>query len=90
MELESKIQSKITGYLTENGFYNNKILAASRSGFPDLLTIKNGITYYFEVKNETGKLSALQSVVIDRINKDKQIAFVVRSLDEFIKIWEEL
>jgi hypothetical protein len=62
----------------------------SRGGFPDLLAVKKGITYYFEVKALDGVVSALQQNTIYMLNIDRKIAFVVYSFNEFIKIWESL
>lgn len=88
--LEKTIQNKIVKYLTENGYYNNKAIRMSRDGFPDLLAVKNGITYFFEVKAPGGDLSALQEITIKKLNEHKNIAFVVWSYDKFVKIWERL
>lgn len=51
---------------------------------PDCLVIINGVTYFFEVKIGGDRLSKLQKVTIDEINKDRELAFVVKSYDEFI------
>ena len=88
--LESAIQSKIVKYLTAGGYYNNKAIKMSRDGFPDLLTVKNGITYFFEVKQPGGVVSPLQEITIAKLNQDKQIAFVVYSFEEFKNIFEGL
>ena len=61
---ESATQSKIVKYLTAAGFYNNKSIRMSRDGFPDLLAIKKGKTYYFEVKQPGGIISPLQEITI--------------------------
>ena len=87
---ESAIQSKIIKYLTTNGFYSNKSIRMSRAGLPDILTVKNGITYFFEVKQPGGVVSPLQEITISKLNQHKQITFVVYSLKEFKKIWESL
>jgi hypothetical protein len=68
----------------------NKLLCCSKSGYPDIIITKQGQTYFFEVKTETGKLSELQRVVHAKLNQHKEIAFVVRSLEEFKIIWGEL
>jgi len=88
--LEKNSQSKIIKYLTANGFYNNKSIRMSRAGLPDILTVKNGITYFFEVKQPSGIISPLQEITISKLNQHKQIAFVVYSFDQFKKTWESL
>lgn len=88
--LEWKIQAAITRWLRVHRITHNKLLNLTYAGWPDLVAVKNGITYYFEVKKPGGKTTRLQNVVIEALNRDRQIAFVVKSLEEFIKIWEEL
>jgi len=88
--LESKIQSKITDYLTKNRFYSNKILSASRNGFPDVLAVKNGNVYLFEVKQPGEELKPLQEITIKKLNEHKEIAFCVQSFDQFLIIWRKL
>lgn len=62
----------------------------SRAGLPDVLTVKSGITYFFEVKQPGGVVSPLQQITMSKLNQHKQIAFVVYSFDQFKKIWESL
>lgn len=87
---EAQIQSKITEYLRKNNIEYNKLMSMSKAGWPDLITVKNGVCYFFEVKQPGGKTSMLQESVINRLNKDRQIAFVVKSVEKFIEIWEGL
>ena len=87
---ESKTQSKIVDHLTKGGFYCNKSIRMSRAGFPDILVVKSGITYYFEVKTPGGVVSPLQQNTIDKLNSVRVIAFVVWSFEEFKEIWERL
>lgn len=90
MPAESKIQSKIVEYLTKSGYYCNKSIRMSRSGFPDLVAFKGSNAYYFEVKAPGGVVEPLQQNTIDKLNCCKNIAFVVWSFDEFKEIWEGL
>lgn len=90
MAAESKTQSKIVNYLTKGGYYCNKSIRMSRSGFPDLVAFKGSDVYYFEVKAQGGMVDLLQQNTIDKLNKDRKIAFVVWSFDEFKEIWESL
>ena len=55
-----------------------------RSGMPDLAIVKNGVTYYFEVKTQKGKLSNNQLKTFDELSKENINVTVVRSLQEFI------
>lgn len=87
---EWRIQATITKWLKKNHVIYNKLMSLTFAGWPDLLIVKNGNCYFFEVKKIGGKLSRLQEIAISNLNKTKEIAFVVRSLDEFLKIWEGL
>lgn len=60
--LESKLQSKIIKKLESNGFYVVKIIRANKSGFPDLLVLKDGKTTFIEVKQPKGVVSELQKL----------------------------
>jgi Holliday junction resolvase len=60
--LESKLQSKIIKKLELNGFYVVKIIRANKSGFPDLLVLKDGKTVFIEVKQPKGVVSELQKL----------------------------
>lgn len=90
MPAESKIQSKIVEYLTKSGYYCNKSIRMSRSGFPDLVAFKGSDAYYFEVKAPGGIVDLLQQNTIDKLNAVRKIAFVVWSFEEFKLIWLKL
>ena len=58
-----------------------------RSGSPDLcVALPNGLIYFLEVKNEKGKQSDSQIHFESELKKRDHYYFVVRSLDEVIKI----
>lgn len=88
--LESKIQSKIIKFLKKDCGFPTTKLVASLDGWPDVITVINGITYYLEVKQPCENLKVLQKITIDKLNKDKQIAFKVESLDDVKKIIERI
>lgn len=54
------------------------------NGFPDLLCIANGKTFYCEVKTPTGKLRADQIKFIKVLQEHKQLVCVASSIEEFI------
>ena len=58
----------------------------SKSGFPDVIVVKDSISFYFEIKTEKDKLSKLQEITINKLNKCKKIAYVISSLEEFKQI----
>lgn len=67
--LESQIQSKIIKKLEDKGWLVLKIIKLSKSGYPDLLCLRNGITMFVEVKRPNGKLSELQKVRIKELRE---------------------
>lgn len=58
----------------------------SKRGIPDILVIKSGRTIALEVKTKTGKQSEYQKEVEENFKKQGQEYYIVRSLDEVIKI----
>jgi hypothetical protein len=84
--LESKIQAKIIKSLEAFGCYVVKVMAANRSGVPDLLVCYHGSFYGIEVKNETGKPSALQLHHGDLIERSGGRFAVVRSVLDALEL----
>ena len=79
---EQLIQSAIKKELTNNGWLVIKIIMASVSGVPDLMAMKDGKTVFIEVKNEIGKLSAIQEYRIKEIRNVGIEVIVARSKDD--------
>ena len=52
------------------------------AGLPDLVVIYLGCTVWFEVKNEKGKVTALQAATHQRMADAGGDVYVVRSVDE--------
>lgn len=52
------------------------------AGIPDIIACIDGQFYAFEVKTETGKVTALQNATIKKILACGGHAYVVHSLDE--------
>ncbi len=85
--LESKIQTKITLYLKSINHMVNKISVCSLNGWPDLVSIDlDGNHYYWEVKNETGRMSMVQQIIHKRLKNRCCIVHTVRSVDEVKEI----
>ena len=83
---EQLIQSAIKKELTNNGWLVIKIIMASVSGVPDLMAMKDGKTVFIEVKNEIGKLSAIQEYRIKEIRNVGIEVIVARSKDDIAKL----
>lgn len=65
--LEQKIQSKIIKKLELNGWLVLKLIKVSKSGYPDLIALKNGKTIFIEVKQPNGVLSEIQKYRIKEL-----------------------
>ena len=79
---EQKIQSSIIGWLESQGWLTVKTVVMSKSGFPDIIAIKDGINVWIEVKAQRGVVSKLQLLRIKQLNDKGAIAFVAYSLDD--------
>jgi len=79
---EQQIQHKIIKYLESNGYYVVKIIAANKSGVPDVIAAKDGKVIFIEVKTLIGKLSPLQKYNIKKIQKCGNRAIIVHSAVE--------
>ena len=88
---EKDIQKKILNCLRQENVYAVKVVLASKNGVPDILACINGQFVAFEVKNgDKGVVSKLQEYNIEQIKKSMGLAFVVRSVDEFLSIYNSL
>jgi Holliday junction resolvase len=85
MKPEEAIVAKIKKHLIKRGFWVIKLTqvgAYQQAGLPDLLAIKAGKAYFFEVKTETGVVSKLQTHTIEVLRGFGAVAEVVRSVVE--------
>ena len=73
---EQQIQKKITTQLEKDGYLVLKIIKCNKSGYPDLIAVKQNDTLFVEVKRPKGKLSELQKVRIEDM-KQRGINVVV-------------
>ena len=85
-----KIQGRIKEFCDRHGHPYNKTVAMSVKGWPDVMVVIDGITYYFEVKAPGDKLSPVQKNVHRKLNSKLKICFVVESYDKFLDIYETL
>ncbi|NCB01182.1 MAG: VRR-NUC domain-containing protein [Spirochaetia bacterium] len=80
---ESTLQSKVIKYLEEKGAYVVKVIAASKSGVPDLLVCYQGKFLALELK-APGRLSETKPLQIynrNRVVKSGGTAIIVDSLE---------
>lgn len=102
MKSEKAIQTEIIKYLRSEMFLVFKINDRFYSGLPDIYCCRiagegrlagenrSGVSYWFEVKNEAGKLSPLQSYEIRQIKEHGIFAGVVRSVEDVKHIIREV
>ncbi len=86
----SQLQAKISRWALDHGYEYNKLISMSKGGWPDCLIVINGITYYFEIKIGKDRLSPLQKMRIKTLNKDREIAYLIKNWQDFIDIAERL
>lgn len=79
---ESNLQTKVMRYLHSKGLYARKIHDTYLSGFPDVICVIMGKAVFFELKSDKGKLSKIQEVEMEKIEKAGGLFFVIRSMQE--------
>ena len=89
---EQQIQRKIIKYLESEGHYVVKIVQATRSGIPDILSCVNGKFVGIEVKRpETvNNVSPLQLHNLCKITDTKGIAFVATSVADVERVLKDI
>jgi len=85
----SKIQSQISKFCAERNVLYNNLVTMSKAGWPDVMIVSNGITYYFEIKYGKDTLKPLQKYIIDKLNKHSKIAFIAKTFQEFKQIYRD-
>lgn len=80
--LEATIQRKILDYLTSIDAYPIKIVAATKSGNPDIICCLNGRFMAIEVKQPGKHPTELQKLKMDKIRAAGGVAFVACSIDD--------
>ena len=82
---EQKLQKKIIDYLEKIGFYVVKTITCNKKGVPDILACApDGVFVAIEVKYGANIPSKLQEYNIQRIVKNRGIAFVAWDLESVI------
>lgn len=77
--LESAIQAKIIKRYEAQGYMVVKVTLCNKTGFPDLMLLKDGKASFVEVKRPGQKPRPLQ---VYRINELRQAGFDVQVLTE--------
>ena len=90
MKPETKLMRQILSALRKRGVYARRIAGSNYQhvGLPDIWCCVDGKLICLEVKTETGRLSKIQKLEIERIRRAGGIAEVVRSVDQAIGLVE--
>lgn len=67
--LESIRQKKIIDRLTKEGWYVIKLIKTNKNGIPDLLALRDGVSWFIEVKQPKGVLSEIQKFRIQELRE---------------------
>jgi len=65
--MASKFQNKKINEYNKKGYTVIKTIRLNINGYPDLFLLKQGLTYFREVKEGNDKLSELQKLRIDQL-----------------------
>jgi VRR-NUC domain len=77
--LEQTIQTRLIRQFKSEGYYIIKLIRASKSGYPDLLLLKDGVATWVEVKAPGGRISPMQRLRAKELIK---AGCVVRFMDD--------
>uniref|UniRef100_A0A6H2A3U8 Putative VRR-NUC domain-containing protein n=1 Tax=viral metagenome TaxID=1070528 RepID=A0A6H2A3U8_9ZZZZ len=64
------------------------LIQLCQEGTPDILVIQYGRPIFFEVKSDTGKVSTAQEILMELLENQGALCYVVRSVDEVIALLE--
>ncbi len=83
---ESIVVSAVRNWLVKRGFdvTRHQQGMGSRKGFPDLTALRDGITYYIEVKTAFGKLSPYQEEFRDVCEAHGGTYICARGIDDLV------
>lgn len=90
--LESEIQRDIIKFLKAKGAYVEKVIAASKSGVPDLYGCYKGMFFYIEVKTPKTRdnVSDLQKIKIKSAIRAGGKAIVAWTIEQVADLLKEI
>ena len=88
---EADIVRKIIAWLKNNDFWAVKMHGGPFQimGLPDVLAIKDGRAFWFEVKTPRGVPTSVQLYVMKQLRKHGCVAEVVRSVSDVVSVMEQ-
>lgn len=82
---ESELESILVREVRRIGGRAYKWVSPGNDGVPDrIVFFPDGRVFFVELKTETGKLSAVQKIQINRLKELKQTAITIKGLQELI------
>lgn len=88
--LEKDIERKIACIAEDMSMFTTHIEPSGKKGIPDRLFItRGGYTFYVEFKTISGKLSARQEYIIDKMRNNNADISIIRTIEEGIKILDQ-
>lgn len=82
---EQRLQKQILDELEEQGYWTVKVITCNKRGVPDIIALKDGLFYAFEVKQKGNKTTKIQDYQIEQIKNKGGIAKVVYSKDDILR-----
>lgn len=88
---ESKIEARLVKMVRDRGGLCYKFVSPGNPGVPDRLVITpDGRTYYVELKNEVGRLSAIQKWQHEELRKRGADVRTLNSMEQVAAFVEEV
>ena len=85
---EAALQRAVIAALEAHGCYVVNVVTAGRAGTPDIIACYEGRLIALEVKTRSGRVSPLQRVEGQRVERAGGVFAVVRSVDEALATLE--
>lgn len=81
---EKTIENQIKKWLDQQGYWWMKVHGSmyQKAGVPDIIACIDSVFVGIEIKRPGGKVSALQQLQIDEINRNGGYAFVAYSVED--------
>lgn len=76
--MASSYQKKVIEEYEKKGWDVIKTIRLNKSGYPDLICLKNGVSIFVEVKEKNDTLKPLQKMRIDKLISNGFKAFAVQ------------
>ena len=83
MAAEAQLQNNVIKLLTKEGWFCNKTIKMSKSGWPDVIAISpSGRHLWLEIKGPLGRVSEIQAWTMQQMWDRGVDAYVIHNLQE--------